>query len=129
MTDSERPLPSALPRWWLALLSSFVAALCLWAADKLPWSDDWTLFAVMTTGLGIVHLGCALTALVGSPLRAKAWRVQGVGAMVYLAYVTWNLVRTSNYVAELYGGLGKGVAVSLGLVWLIFISYVYLERG
>jgi len=123
MTDSERPLPSALPsalpRWWLALLSSFVAAVCLWAAGALPWSEHWTLFAVMTTGLGLVHLGCALAAVFGSPLRAKMWRVQGMGAMLYLAYVTWNLVRTSSYVAELYGGLGKGVAVSLGLVWLI----------
>lgn len=113
MTDSP------LPRWWLALLSSFVAIVCLWAASKLPWSDDWTLFAVMTTLLGVVHGLCALVAVAGSPLRAKAWRVQSIGALVYLAYITWNLVRTSTYVAELYGGLGKGVAVALGLVWLI----------
>ncbi len=113
---------SSLPRWWLAALSFFVAAVCLWGASKLPWSRDWTLFAGMTTALGIVHLGCGAAALVGTPLRAPAWRVQGIAAMVYLVYVTWNLVRTSVYVAELYGGLGKGVAVSLGLVWLIVFT-------
>lgn len=118
MTDSER----SLPRWWLALLSSFVATVCLWAAAKLPWSDDWTLFAAMTTALGVVHALCGVAALAGTPLRGKAWRVQSIGALVYLAYVTWNLVRTSSYVAELYGGLGKGVAVSLGLVWLIVVG-------
>ena len=117
MTDSARPLP----RWWPALLSSFVAVVCLWAASKLPWSDDWTLFAVMTTGLGVVHAISALASLVGTPLRGKAWRLQGIGALVYLGYISWNLVRTSTYVAELYGGLGKGVAISLGLVWLIVV--------
>jgi hypothetical protein len=118
MVDPQR----SLPRWWPALLSSFVATVCLWAASVLPWSDDWTLFAVMTTGLGVVHAVTAVTALIGTPLRAKAWRLQGVGALVYLAYASWNLVRTSTYVAELYGGLGKGVAVSLGLVWIIVFA-------
>ncbi len=117
---SDRTAP--LPRWWLAALSAFVAAVCLWGATKLPWSQDWTLFAGMTTALGVAHLGCAATAVLGSPLRARAWRAQGIVALVYLVYVTWNLVRTSVYVAELYGGLGKGVAVSLGLVWLIVFA-------
>lgn len=118
MSQPQRPLP----RWWPALLSSFVAIVCLWAASKLPWSDDWTLFAVTTTALGVVHALNALASAVGSGLRAKTWRVQSLVALSYLAYITWSLVRTSSYVAELYGGLGKGVAVSLGLVWLIVVG-------
>ncbi len=121
MTGSSNDRP--LPRWWLAALSSIVAAVCLWSVVKLPWSGDWTLFATMTTALGAAHLGGALVAVSGSALRAKAWRFQALVAFVYLAYATWNLVRTASYVAELYGGLGRGVAVSLGLVWMIVFAF------
>ncbi|MEM6291525.1 MAG: hypothetical protein AAGA54_09680 [Myxococcota bacterium] len=121
MTNSADARP--LPRWWLAALSSIVAAVCLWSVNKLPWSGDWTLFATMTAALGVAHLGCAVVALSGSALRAKAWRLQALVALVYLAYASWNLVRTASYVAELYGGLGRGVAVSLGLVWMIVFAF------
>ncbi len=123
MSETSSSSPRPLPRWSVAGLSLVVALVCLWAATKLPWSDDWTLFAVMTTGLGVAHLSGAVIAASGSALRARAWRVQALVAFVYLAYITWNLVRTASYVAELYGGLGRGVAVSLGLVWVIVFAF------
>ncbi len=40
-------------------------------------------------------------------------------ALGYLGYLTWNLVGSASTIAAVYGGLGRGVAVSLGLVWCI----------
>ncbi len=109
---------AALPRWTLALCCSFVAVLCTWAALVLPWRS-WTTFSILTTGFGAIHAVTAVLALVGHRARARAWRLQSMVALGYLAYLTWNLVVASSYIAALYGGLGKGVAVGLLLVWCI----------
>src|SRR5688500_20169139 len=109
---------TSLPRWTLAVLCTFVAALCGWAATVLPWSS-WTLFATLTTIVGVTHGITALLALVGSDLRGKAWRIQSLVAFVYLGWLTWNLVTSASTIAALYGGLGRGVAVALGLGWCL----------
>src|SRR5687768_1295465 len=101
---------TSLPRWTLAVLCTFVAALCGWAATVLPWSS-W-----------------ALLALVGSDLRGKAWRIQSLVAFVYLGWLTWNLVTSASTIAALYGGLGRGVAVALGLVWCL-AAFVTIPLG
>lgn len=107
-----------LPRWILAALCSFVAVLCGWAATVLPW-HAWTTFAIITTAVGATHAVTALLAWIGSAARARAWRVQSLVSLTYLGYLTWNLVTSASTIAALYGGLGRGVAVALGLVWCI----------
>jgi hypothetical protein len=112
----------SLPRWSLAFCSGLVAAACGWAAVVLPWRD-WTAFAVVTTAVALTHAATAALAVVGHPMRRLAWRVQAIVALTYLAYLTWNLLVSAVYIAELYGGLGKGVAISLGLVWTIVVFF------
>jgi hypothetical protein len=93
----------------------------------LPW-HSWTLFATLTTIVGVTHGITALLAWIGSPLRARAWRVQSLVAFVYLGWLTWNLVTSATTIAALYGGLGRGVAVALGLVWCI-AAFVTIPLG
>lgn len=106
------------PRWSLALCCSLIAALCGWAATVLPWRS-WTTFAILTALVGLVHAVTAVLALLGKPARVRAWRIQAMVALGYLAYLTWNLVGSASTIAAVYGGLGRGVAVSLALVWCI----------
>jgi hypothetical protein len=87
----------------------------------LPWRD-WTLFSIVTTAVGVMHGFTGVLALVGHHARGKAWRVQAVVSLTYLGYLTYNLATASSYVAELYGGLGRGVAAALGLVWVIVLA-------
>lgn len=98
-----------------------VAAVLGWGAVMLPWAS-WTVFAVITTVVAVVHGLTAALALLGHPLRVAMWRAQAWASLTYLGYLTWNLVSSAYYVAVLYGGLGKGVAVALGLVWLIVVA-------
>jgi hypothetical protein len=106
------------PRWSLAVTSSLVAALCAWAAMVLPWRS-WTMFAVITSIVGAVHLVTALLAWFGLAARAAAWRVQAIVSLTYLGYLTWNTLVAATSIAALYGGLGRGVAVALGLAWCV----------
>jgi hypothetical protein len=108
----------AIPRWWPALLSGLVAAIFGWGAMVLPWRD-FTPFAIVTTAVALAHATHAALALRGHPLRARAWRIQSLVALCFLAYVTWNLVSASTYIAALYGGLGKGVAAGLAAAWAV----------
>lgn len=108
----------ALPRWWPALLSGLVAAIFGWGATVLPWRD-FTPFTIVTTAVAITHAGHAALALLGHPWRARAWRVQSLVALCFLAYVTWNTISASTYIAALYGGLGKGVAAGLTAAWAV----------
>jgi hypothetical protein len=107
-----------LPRWSLAALSLTIAAILAWCASMLPW-HEWTLFAVVTTVVALLHLGTGVLALLGHDARGPAWRWSSTGAIAYLAYLTWNLVTSAVYVAVLYGSLGEGVAAGLAGGWAI----------
>lgn len=87
----------------------------------LPWRS-WTTFAILTCGVAAVHAVVAVLAAVGHRAMLRAWRMQAAVALGYLIYLTWNLVSSTTYIVALYGGLGRGVAVALGLVWLIVIA-------
>jgi len=112
------PNAHALPRWSPALLSGLVAMIFGWGATVLPWRD-FTPFAIVATVVAIAHAAHAILALLGHPLRRRAWRIQSLVALCFLAYITWNLFSASTYIAALYGGLGKGVAVGLAGAWAI----------
>lgn len=113
---------NAAPRWSLASCSGFIATVFMWGALKLPW-NDWTAFSMITTAVALVHGVTAALAVLGSPLRVRMWRIQSLVAITFFAYLTWNLIVSATYIAELYGGLGRGVAVSLGLVWMIVVLF------
>jgi len=106
------------PRWTLAVLCSIVAALCAWAAAVLPWRAA-TTFTLATGAVGLCHAATALLAWLGSAARARAWRLQTAVSLLYLGYLTWNVVMASASIEALYGGLGRGVAVVLALGWLL----------
>jgi hypothetical protein len=112
---------ASLPRWSLALCCAVVAAIFIWAAVMLPWRE-WTLFSIVTTAVGAMHAITCVLALAGHRARARAWRVQAFVSLTYLGYLTYNLATASSYIAELYGGLGRGVAAALGLVWVIVFA-------
>lgn len=113
-----------IPRGWPALLSLLIALIFGWGATVLPW-QDWTIFSIVTTAVAVAHLAHAVLAAVGHPKHGLAWRVQSLVALVYLAYITWNLFSASTYIAALYGGLGKGVAIALAGAWTI-VAFVTL---
>ena len=52
-------------------------------------------------------------------LRARAlspvWRALSAVSLVFLAWCLWQVIATATYVATLYGSLGRGIAVALGL--------------
>ena len=86
----------------------------------LPWRS-WTLFSFLVGSLAFAHVITAILAAVGSAHRSTAWRVQSIASLVFLAYVTWNVVASGITIAVLYGGLGQGVAVGLTACWAIVV--------
>lgn len=110
-----------IPRLSLSSLSSFLAIVFGWASVVLPWRA-WTVFAVATAVVAVAHAATAVLAWLGPRIAARAWRIQAAVALAYLGYLTWNLVASTSYIVALYGSLGRGVAVALGLVWLIVVA-------
>lgn len=105
-----------IPRWSVAGCSGFVGFALAWAAYMLPW-QSWTTFAFVTAVVAAAHGAVAVLSILGHPLRGPAWRVQGLLALAYLAWLTFNLFRSAIYVAEVYGSLGQGVGAALLLIW------------
>ncbi|MBL4686047.1 MAG: hypothetical protein JKY37_15745 [Nannocystaceae bacterium] len=89
-----------------------MSAILLWAAWMLPWRD-WTAFAVVTMTVAAIHGVTALAFAAGLGVRGKLWRVQALAALSFQAWLTWNLVRSAVYVAEVYGSMGQGIAIGL----------------
>jgi hypothetical protein len=107
-----------VPRWSLAGLSGFTGGVFIWGADALPYRE-WTFFSALVFAVGGLHLVTALLAALGSRHRRVAWRVQAAASLAVLAYLTYSVGTWAYYVAELYGGLGRGVAWVLVLFWSI----------
>jgi hypothetical protein len=109
---------ASAPRWSIAVLSLLLAAVFAWAAYTLPW-QRWTVFASTSAALAAGHAVTGALALAGSRHRARAWRLTSLLALAYLALHTWTAVTAGAYIAELYGGLGRGVAAGLAVVWAV----------
>ena len=105
-------------RWPLACICLPICAICMWGAAVLPWRS-WTTFALFTAGVGGCHGVTGILALLGRPQRMAAWRLQSAVSLGFVAWITWNTWNSATYIAALYGGLGSGVAVALGLAWLL----------
>ncbi len=104
--------PPPLSRWSLAVLSLAAAAVLGWGARTLPW-EQLTTFAVLTGLLALLHLATGVLALAGAGARARAWRVQSWAALAWLGWIAWKLSTAAVYIAQVYGGMGDGMAVVL----------------
>ena len=122
MPQDPAPSRAWTPRWSLAGLSLVHALVFAWAASVLPW-QRWTMFAVTTAVLALLHAVTAILALARMGTRARAWRVTSCYALAYLALHTFTAVRSGLYIAALYGGLGRGVAAGLAAVWCVLVLF------
>ncbi len=101
-----------MPRWTLSALSLAAASVLWWGACVLPW-QDFTAFAVLTGVLAWLHGITGLVALAGLDLRARAWRIQSWASLAWLGWIGWKLGTAGVYIAQVYGGMGEGMAVVL----------------
>jgi hypothetical protein len=112
------------PRWSLALVTTAHALLFAWAACVLPWRGG-TLFAVLTALLAAMHAATAVLAAVRSRFLAPAWRILALLSLAYLVKIGWDVITSAVYIATVYEGMGKGIAIALaagvGLVALFTV--------
>ncbi|WP_437736122.1 hypothetical protein [Sorangium sp. So ce1335] len=103
-------------RWAVGLLSLLHAPVFAWAALALPFRP-WTLFAVVTAALALLHAATAALSLAPHPLAPRAFRVTSFVSLGYLAFLSYGLLSSAVYVASLNRGLGAGIAAALLAVW------------
>ncbi|WP_438009333.1 hypothetical protein WME89_12015 [Sorangium sp. So ce321] len=105
-------------RWAVGLLSALHAPVFAWAALVLPFRP-WTLFAVVTAALALLHAATAVLSLLPHPLAPRAFRVTSFVSLGYLALLSYGLLSSAVYVASLNRGLGTGIAAALLAVWAV----------
>ncbi|WP_437280906.1 hypothetical protein WME90_10210 [Sorangium sp. So ce375] len=110
--------PPPARRWAVALLSAVHAPVFAWAALSLPFRP-WTLFAVVTAALALLHAATAVLTLLPHPLAPRAFRATSVVSLGYLAFLSFELLSSAVYVASLNRGLGTGIAAALLAVWAV----------
>lgn len=103
-------------RWAVGLLSLLHAPIFAWAALSLPFRP-FTLFAVVTAALALLHAATAALSLAPHPLAPRAFRVTSLASLGYLAFLSYGLLSSAVYVASLNRGLGVGIAAALLAVW------------
>ncbi|WP_437592103.1 hypothetical protein [Sorangium sp. So ce1000] len=112
---SPRPQPR---RWTVGLLSALHAPVFAWAALSLPFRP-WTLFAVVTAALALLHAATAVLSLLPHPLAPRAFRAASFVSLGYLAFLSFELLSSAVYVASLNRGLGAGIAAALLAAWAV----------
>ncbi|WP_437877708.1 hypothetical protein [Sorangium sp. So ce513] len=110
------PPPPPSRRWAVGLLSLLHAPVFAWAALSLPFRP-WTLFALVTAALALLHAATAALSLAPHPLAPRAFRVTSFASLGYLAFLSYGLLSSAVYVASLNRGLGVGIAAALLAVW------------
>ncbi|XYI00706.1 hypothetical protein ACMHYB_13475 [Sorangium sp. So ce1128] len=110
--------PPPARRWAVGLLSALHAPVFAWAALVLPFRP-WTLFAVVTAALALLHAATAALSLLPHPLAPRAFRVASFVSLGYLALLSYGLLSSAVYVASLNRGLGSGIAAALLAVWAV----------
>ncbi|WP_437512083.1 hypothetical protein [Sorangium sp. So ce1099] len=105
-------------RWAVGLLSALHAPVFAWAALVLPFRP-WTLFALVTAALALLHAATAVLSLLPHPLAPRAFRVTSFASLGYLALLSYGLLSSAVYVASLNRGLGSGIAAALLAVWAV----------
>jgi hypothetical protein len=119
--------PRSLPRWSLTLVAGLHAAIFAWAATKLPWSDAST-FSILGWLLALGHFATAIAAAGKLGMLARIWQVVSIFSLLLFGYLSWALLRSAAYLAELYGDLGEGLgAAMLAVIGLLALLSVPLS--
>ncbi len=113
--------PALATRFVVTVFASATAALAMWGAWALPWRPP-TVLSFVLLGVAAVHVATGLTAFVRPRAFLRMWRAQALVSLTFVVYLTWHLVRSATAIATLYGGLGQGIALTLGLIWLIVVA-------
>jgi len=129
MTRATRPTRAAAPapRWSLVVACVAHAALLAWGAAALPWRSG-AVFVAGAYALAAGHVLTAVLAATRAPLLAPVWRALATASLACLAGCAWQVIASAAYLAELYGGLGRGVAAALALA-LSPVALVTLPFG
>ncbi|MFO7565262.1 MAG: hypothetical protein R6X02_21645 [Enhygromyxa sp.] len=115
-----------LPRWSLTLVAGLHALIFAWAGAKLPWSD-WSSFAIVCYALALGHLATAVAAAGELKVLARIWQVTSVFSLLVFGWLSWELVGSAAYLAELYGDLGQGIGAGmLAIIGLLALLSVPL---
>ncbi|WP_437679731.1 hypothetical protein [Sorangium sp. So ce131] len=117
-SPSPSPAPPSPRRWSVGLLSLLHAPVFAWAALTLPFRS-WTLFALVTSALALLHAATAALSLAPHPLAPRAFRLTSFFSLAALAYLTCGLLSSAVYVASLNRGLGTGIAAALLAIWAV----------
>ena len=96
----------------VALLAAVHAVPFLWAAGALPWREE-TTFSLLTGLAGLGWASVAVAGAIGPRALTRTWRVGSWASLLWFAWCVWSLGGAAVYVAELYGGLGRGVAAGV----------------
>ena len=110
---------AATPRWSLCALCGGYAACLFWCAVVLPWRSL-TVFALLTSALGLANLAVAVLAGLAHRWLHHAWRGLAWASVGYFLWLSWQVTTSALYLQQIYGSLGQGVALLLvlGLVLL-----------
>lgn len=99
----------------LALVHAIAFAV---GAVLLPWRE-YAVFGVFTAAVALGHLLTAAAAWQRPGRVLTVWRATAWLSITWLLVLTWSVATSALYVARLYGALGAGVAVALGIGWCI----------
>ncbi len=97
----------------VTLLGALHAVPFLWAACALPWRAQ-TTFSLLTALAGLGWAAVAVAGAVGPRALTRTWRVASWASLLWFLWCLWSFGGAAVYVAELYGGLGRGVAAGVG---------------
>ncbi len=111
-----------LPRWSLTLVAGLHAIVLGALAWVIPWTEL-PFVAISSSIAALLHVATALSAARRSPRMLVAWRWAALASLGFLAAITHALLASALYVASIYGSLGQGVAVAIGIGWLLPVLF------
>lgn len=104
--------PSAGLRAGLGATCTLHAAVFAACALVLPWKDQ-TQFAFACGALSAGHVLVAVAAVIGHRRLCDVWRVVAWASWLFLAWMVVTATWSGVYIAEVYGGLGRGIAAAM----------------
>jgi len=98
-------------RWPLSTLCLAHALIFAWAAVTLP--TNTSLITVVFTAAALLHGLVAVLATLGATALRPVWRAASWFSLILFLVLSWLTFDAAQYLAELYGALGEGIAVAL----------------
>ncbi len=117
------PSAARLPSYSLIPLTLVHAAVFVAMAVVLPWKTSYA-FSVPLFALGALHLVVLALAFAKKPrLFLRAWAVLSLGSLVFLLALSVSILSSALYLAELYAGIGPGLAAGLFGFWCLAVLF------